>query len=309
MQTGRCAGRGRGRDPSEAARSPSGKPSAAACIGPLGSKGTSALQGCQACLPARLRLPGLTCPHGPLISRHPPALPSSPHLSAAAEPFCLPLPTSAAAEPPCPPPPTHTQAVCDSLPDDPEAIGHLDGDTAVSRGTFAAALAAAGATCTAVDAVVTGKVGLGERGWGGEGEGGGARLDSRWGAEGSCVCVFLFGGERGTEDAQVPLLPAMHASRAERCACTGSCAGGCSERLLLASRCRHAPACPLAPLPAPVPAAGSQRLLCGAAAGAPRGAAGGGVQPERPQRQVGPPWLHCTPPAACCSAAACRHSC
>ncbi|KAI3431427.1 hypothetical protein D9Q98_004480 [Chlorella vulgaris] len=48
------------------------------------------------------------------------------------------------------------QAVCDALPDDPEAIGHLDGDTAVSRGTFAAALAAAGAVCTAVDEVVDG---------------------------------------------------------------------------------------------------------------------------------------------------------
>ena len=53
---------------------------------------------------------------------------------------------------PCP------QAVCDSLPDDPEAIGHLDGDTAVSRGTFAAALAAAGATCAAVDEVMAGRV-------------------------------------------------------------------------------------------------------------------------------------------------------
>ncbi len=50
------------------------------------------------------------------------------------------------------------QAVCDSLPDDPEAIGHLDGDTAVSRGTFSAALAAAGATCAAVDEVMTGRV-------------------------------------------------------------------------------------------------------------------------------------------------------
>ena len=51
-----------------------------------------------------------------------------------------------------------SQAVCDSLPDDPEAIGHLDGDTAVSRGTFSAALAAAGATCAAVDEVMSGRV-------------------------------------------------------------------------------------------------------------------------------------------------------
>ena len=58
------------------------------------------------------------------------------------------------------------QAVCDSLPDDSEAIGHLDGDTAVSRGTFRAALAAAGAVCTAVDAVMKGEVGAGVRTYG-----------------------------------------------------------------------------------------------------------------------------------------------
>ena len=55
----------------------------------------------------------------------------------------------------------HIQNVCASLPDDPDAIGHLDGDTAVSRRTFAAALAAAGAVCTAVDEVMGGKVGAG----------------------------------------------------------------------------------------------------------------------------------------------------
>ncbi|KAL4431738.1 hypothetical protein ABPG77_002954 [Micractinium sp. CCAP 211/92] len=50
------------------------------------------------------------------------------------------------------------QMVCDSLPDDPDAIGQLDGDTSVSRNTFKAALAAAGAVCTAVDEVMSGAV-------------------------------------------------------------------------------------------------------------------------------------------------------
>ena len=49
------------------------------------------------------------------------------------------------------------QAVCDALPDDPSEIGHLDGDTAVSRRTFAAALAAAGSVTHGVDEVVTGR--------------------------------------------------------------------------------------------------------------------------------------------------------
>lgn len=43
------------------------------------------------------------------------------------------------------------QAVCEKIPDDPSDIGHLDGDTAISHRTFAAALAAAGATTHAVD--------------------------------------------------------------------------------------------------------------------------------------------------------------
>ena len=37
-------------------------------------------------------------------------------------------------------------------------VGHLDGDTAISAGTFGAALAAAGAVCRAVDRVVAGEV-------------------------------------------------------------------------------------------------------------------------------------------------------
>ncbi|GAB4814038.1 hypothetical protein N2152v2_001084 [Parachlorella kessleri] len=46
------------------------------------------------------------------------------------------------------------QALCDQIPDSPASVGHLDGDTAVSHHTFAAALAAAGAVCSAVDALV-----------------------------------------------------------------------------------------------------------------------------------------------------------
>lgn len=51
-----------------------------------------------------------------------------------------------------------SQAVCERLPDDPSVVGHLDGDTAVSHGTFAAALAAAGAVCAAVDQLMRGEV-------------------------------------------------------------------------------------------------------------------------------------------------------
>ena len=37
-------------------------------------------------------------------------------------------------------------------------MGHLDGDTAISAGTFGAALSAAGAVCRAVDRVIAGEV-------------------------------------------------------------------------------------------------------------------------------------------------------
>lgn len=53
------------------------------------------------------------------------------------------------------------QRLCAAIPDDPAAIGQLDGDTAVSHGTFRAALVAAGAVCDAVDQVVSGQVGSG----------------------------------------------------------------------------------------------------------------------------------------------------
>jgi ankyrin repeat protein len=48
-------------------------------------------------------------------------------------------------------------SACEAVPDLPSEIRHLDGDTAISRGTWAAALAAAGAACTAVDEVVAGR--------------------------------------------------------------------------------------------------------------------------------------------------------
>ncbi|KAK9809002.1 hypothetical protein WJX72_007747 [[Myrmecia] bisecta] len=50
------------------------------------------------------------------------------------------------------------QRRCAAIPDNPAAIGHLDGDTAISRGTFGAALAAAGAVCRAIDRVMAGEV-------------------------------------------------------------------------------------------------------------------------------------------------------
>lgn len=45
----------------------------------------------------------------------------------------------------------------ESIEDDPGVIRHLDGDTAISHGTFKSALAAAGAVCHAVDEVMSGR--------------------------------------------------------------------------------------------------------------------------------------------------------
>ena len=50
------------------------------------------------------------------------------------------------------------QRLCSSLPDDPSAIGQLDPDTALSRGTWRAALAGVGACCHAIDSIMAGKV-------------------------------------------------------------------------------------------------------------------------------------------------------
>ena len=47
---------------------------------------------------------------------------------------------------------------CGVLAEGAAPVGHLDGDTAISAGTFGAALAAAGAVCRAVDRVVAGEV-------------------------------------------------------------------------------------------------------------------------------------------------------
>jgi acetoin utilization deacetylase AcuC-like enzyme len=43
-----------------------------------------------------------------------------------------------------------------SIPDNPHSIAHLDGDTAISRWSFEAAMHAAGAVCDAVDSVIMG---------------------------------------------------------------------------------------------------------------------------------------------------------
>lgn len=50
------------------------------------------------------------------------------------------------------------QQLCTALPDDPAAIGQLDPDTALSRTTWAAALAGVGACCHAIDCIMHKKV-------------------------------------------------------------------------------------------------------------------------------------------------------
>lgn len=45
----------------------------------------------------------------------------------------------------------------ESIEDDPGVIRHLDGDTAISHGTYTSALAAAGAVCHAIDEVMSGR--------------------------------------------------------------------------------------------------------------------------------------------------------
>lgn len=53
------------------------------------------------------------------------------------------------------------QAACEKLSEDPESsdgMSHLDGDTAISKNSYLAALAAAGAVCTAVDGVMNGEL-------------------------------------------------------------------------------------------------------------------------------------------------------
>jgi acetoin utilization deacetylase AcuC-like enzyme len=54
---------------------------------------------------------------------------------------------------------TKIKEVCKKSEESPLQLGFLDGDTAVSPKTFDAALAAAGAVCRAVDAIMDGKVG------------------------------------------------------------------------------------------------------------------------------------------------------
>lgn len=52
------------------------------------------------------------------------------------------------------------QHMCATIPDIPAVVGHLDGDTAISNGTFQAALVAVGGICNAVDRVVQGEVSI-----------------------------------------------------------------------------------------------------------------------------------------------------
>jgi acetoin utilization deacetylase AcuC-like enzyme len=51
------------------------------------------------------------------------------------------------------------QIACQVIPDMPDAIAHLDPDTAISFHTFHVALRAAASVCLAVDRVVTGAAG------------------------------------------------------------------------------------------------------------------------------------------------------
>lgn len=50
------------------------------------------------------------------------------------------------------------QEGCEALAFDLRPVGHLDSDTAISNGTFNAALKAAGSVCTAVDEIMEGRV-------------------------------------------------------------------------------------------------------------------------------------------------------
>jgi acetoin utilization deacetylase AcuC-like enzyme len=59
----------------------------------------------------------------------------------------------------------HTAGKCETIGTDPEesdGIGSLDGDTALSHGSFLAAMHAAGSVCEAVDMVVKKKVKCGD---------------------------------------------------------------------------------------------------------------------------------------------------
>lgn len=50
------------------------------------------------------------------------------------------------------------QLACQAIPDQPDAIAHLDPDTTVSHHTFHVALRAASSVCVAIDKVVSGEV-------------------------------------------------------------------------------------------------------------------------------------------------------
>jgi hypothetical protein len=167
-------------------------------------------------------------------------------------------------------PPNHQ--ACEAIDEAPSATGHLDGDTAISRGSFRAALAAAGAVCAAVDEVVGGKVRRGGEGGGRAGKGQGHAL---WWSAARCEadrhgrCGWPAGGT--TQEA--------------------SGAGQYAVAAFMGTRRRSAYSTavpdPAAP-PRPPPAAGAQRLLRRAAAGAPRRAHGRGAGAARPARRRQP---------------------
>ena len=77
---------------------------------------------------------------------------------------------------------------CEHTQDDPKSIGRLDPDTSVSHHSYAAALKAAGAVCSAVDRLVSNQVKMGqENGWKKECHPVGIALD----CSESCGCDLL----------------------------------------------------------------------------------------------------------------------
>ena len=50
------------------------------------------------------------------------------------------------------------ESACAAIPDSLDTVGLLDADTAISRGTFRAALVAAGCVCRAIDKLMAGEV-------------------------------------------------------------------------------------------------------------------------------------------------------
>lgn len=97
------------------------------------------------------------------------------------------------------------------MADSPASVGSLDPDTAISRGTWRAALAAAGAVCAAVDDVMSGRVGGWVAGWV-VGRGTGRVVGRDWGfvwvlawfygARGPCAALVMYLAARTTSRMQ-----------------------------------------------------------------------------------------------------------